>query len=272
MHARDMRSTQRQLTRLAGLLVLCAALVALGWHVRPHAEACAIAEDAGSSADSSATTTAPSPTPRPPLPLRMARIGDARQLIVATGSRIGSKTGTLQFFDWEHGAWVCKMTVPARFGRRGLMDGAHRREGNKTTPTGLWKMPAFAFGYSARPPAGTKLRYRRITKRSWWSSQRGRTYNTWVEAKRWRGERLYHVHPQYEFAISAGYNAKPNRSIYGRGSGIFLHVQGRGLTSGCVAISRGSMVRVVRMLDPAKHPAFAVGTLQRGSGTSIWAY
>jgi L,D-peptidoglycan transpeptidase YkuD (ErfK/YbiS/YcfS/YnhG family) len=202
----------------------------------------------------------------------MAKVGSARQLIVVTVGKLGDTTGTLQFFDYANGTWVCTMTVKAKLGKHGVMDGAHRWAGNKTTPTGLWSMPNQLFGNHARAPSGTKLRYRHITKKSWWSSKRGKTYNTWVEAKRWPGEHLYGVVPQYEYAISTGYNAKPNQSVYGRGSGIFLHVQGKGLTAGCVALSRADMLRICKLLDPSKHPAFAVGTLQRGARTSIWAY
>jgi L,D-peptidoglycan transpeptidase YkuD (ErfK/YbiS/YcfS/YnhG family) len=255
-------SSARALAAAAALLL---ALTAAGALSRPATPASALAAETSASADSSATTNAP-------LPLRMARIGDAKQLIVATGAKLGAKDGTLQFFDYENGAWVCTLTVPCRFGRHGLMDGTKRRAGNQTTPTGLWKMPNYVFGYRPKAPAGTTLRYVRITKRSWWSSKRGSTYNAWVEAKHWPGEYLYNVVPQYEYAINTGYNAKPNSSVYGRGSGIFLHIQGRGYTAGCVAIPRGSMWRVVKLLDASKRPAFAVGTLATGTPTSILAY
>jgi L,D-peptidoglycan transpeptidase YkuD (ErfK/YbiS/YcfS/YnhG family) len=252
---------------LSRLGVVLVALAMLGALAHAAAPVTAQAAETTPSVDSSATTSVT-------LPQQMAKVGDAKQLIVATGAKIGSKTGTLQFFDYVDGAWVCTMTVPARFGRRGLMDGGHRWAGNQTTPTGLWKMPSYVFGYRASAPAGTKARYVRITKKSWWSSKRGASYNGWVEARRWPGEYLYNVVPQYELAVSTGYNAKPNYSVYGRGTGIFLHINGRGssLTAGCVAISRADMIRVCKLLDPAKRPAFAVGTLQRGAKTSIWAY
>jgi L,D-peptidoglycan transpeptidase YkuD (ErfK/YbiS/YcfS/YnhG family) len=60
--------------------------------------------------------------------------------------------------------------------------------------------------------------------------------------------------------------------VFGRGTGIFLHVQGAGLTSGCVAISRANMIRVCKLLDHAKAPHFAIGTLRAGTATSIWSY
>lgn len=260
--ATDPRRTARVVATALALLAAALWLATLPAHPAP---AIAFAAETTPSADSSATTQVP-------LPLQMARIGDAKQLVIATCRKLGDTTGTLQFFDYENGAWACTLTVPCRFGRRGVMDGAHRWAGNKTTPTGLWKMPGYVFGYAKRLPAGATMRYVRITKRSWWSSRRGSTYNAWIESKRWPGEHLYNVVPQYEYAISTGYNAKPNQSVYGRGSGIFLHINGRGYTSGCVAVPRASMLRIVTLLDPAKRPAFAVGTLAKGTRTSIWAY
>jgi L,D-peptidoglycan transpeptidase YkuD (ErfK/YbiS/YcfS/YnhG family) len=255
--------TRRALLGMAVVAAFALAALALPRPLSPTR--LALAAETTPSAESSAST----PTL---LPDRMKSTGNAQQLIVATGLKLGSTTGTLQFFDYVDGAWECTMSVPCRFGKRGLMDGAHRWAGNKTTPTGIWQMPNYIFGTHRRALAGTRMRYRRITRKSWWSSKRGRTYNDWVEAKRWPGERLANAPVQYEYAISVGYNAKPNRVVVGRGSGIFLHIFGRGLTSGCVSISRADMIEVTMLLDPAKRPAFAVGTLATASPTGILAY
>ena len=60
--------------------------------------------------------------------------------------------------------------------------------------------------------------------------------------------------------------------MYGRGSGIFVHVFGRGYSAGCVSVSRAGMIRLLRALDPAKRPACAIGTTRRGTRTCIFAY
>ena len=202
----------------------------------------------------------------------MADTAGARQLIIAVGADLGSTTGTLQVYELTDDGWVRRLSVPARFGRHGLMDGTRRKAGNLTTPTGIWAMPNYMFGTHTRGPLGSNIGYRRLNSRSWWSSKKGSTYNIWVQAKHWTGEHIGGSRKAYEFAISTGYNAKPNLSVYGRGTGIFLHVRGPGLTSGCVSISRSNMIRVCRMLDRSKAPHFAIGTLQVGAPTSIWAY
>jgi len=214
----------------------------------------------------------PTATPALPLPLQMADTRGCEQLLIATAPLLSDTTGTLQVFELVNGTWVQRLSTPARFGKRGLIDGTKRRAGSLTTPTGIWAMPTYVFGTHAHAPSGTKMRYRRLTRRSWWSNKRGRTYNTWVEARRWKGEHIGLSPKAYEFAVSMGYNARPNPCVFGRGTGIFLHVRRPGLTAGCVAISRADMIRVCRLLDPKKRPHFAVGTLQAGTPTSIQAY
>jgi len=194
------------------------------------------------------------------------------QLIVVTCNKLGDTTGTLQVFNKVGGAWVATLTSPARLGLHGVMDGKKRKAGNKTTPTGIWAMPSYVFGTHKHAPAGTKMKYRRMDYRSWWSSKHGTTYNKWVEARHWTGEHIRLYTKSYEFAVSIGYNAKPNPMRYGRGTGIFLHVRGKGLTAGCVAVSRANMIRICKLLDRTKRPHFAIGTLQPGTSTSIWAY
>ena len=44
-----------------------------------------------------------------------------------------------------------------------------------------------------------------------------------------------------------------------RGSGIFLHVNGRGATTGCVSAPRRFLRMLVRHLDPAAVPVIAIG-------------
>jgi L,D-peptidoglycan transpeptidase YkuD (ErfK/YbiS/YcfS/YnhG family) len=256
-----LRCTCRAL--LAAVLLATAAMAAV--LLAPHVAAAA--------AFLPSPTLAPLPASETtPLPALMADTAGARQLLIATTTDLGDTTGTLQVFELVGGEWVQRMSVPARFGTHGLMDGTRRRAGNRTTPTGIWAMPDYMFGAHVRAPAGTRMKYKRLTWKSWWSSRRGKTYNTWVSARRWTGEHIGGSPKAYEFAVSTGYNALPNPNVFGRGTGIFLHVWGKATTAGCIAISRANMIRVCKLLDRGKNPHFAAGTLQPGTPTSIWAY
>jgi len=151
------------------------------------------------------------------------------------------------------------------------VDGTQRVAGSRTTPTGIWLLPGYVFGTHARP-AGTKMAYRRITRRSYWTDEWTARYNTWVETSTpVPGEHLYGIR-SYEYALSTGYNALPNEQVMGRGAAIFLHVNHTGYTAGCVSVSRTAMRRIFRLLDPRKHPRFAIGTTERGTPTSIYSY
>ena len=208
------------------------------------------------------------------VPERMTSRLNARLLVVVTGRTLGSRDGRLRLFRYRDGDWVRTLSVPARFGEHGLTDGRTRRAGTRTTPTGIWRLPGFAFGMHVHGPSGLLLAWRHITRRSWWSAERNATYNTWVETSRSvYGEHLADYPGPYEFAISSGYNAPPNPCVYGRGTAIFLHVIHRGYSGGCIMMPRADLVRLLRRLDPAARPACAVGTTRAGrTATSILAY
>lgn len=215
--------------------------------------------------------------PTPPLGMKRTLKG-SRQMVIMTGAKLGSTHGTLRIFNLTGGKWKQVMSVPCRFGTYGLIDGNKRKEGSRTTPTGIWWPGEWVWGWHKKAPSGTKMPYRQTTKNVWWSWERNSTYNTWVVSSRKRGgEHLVDIRIQYEFAISTGYNAPPNKVVQGRGTAIFLHVfdppyVNNGLSAGCIGVSRSNMIRVFRTLDPALKPSFAIGTEKNGTSTSIQAY
>jgi L,D-peptidoglycan transpeptidase YkuD (ErfK/YbiS/YcfS/YnhG family) len=215
--------------------------------------------------------------PVPPLGMRRTLPG-SRQMVVVTGAKLGSKDGKVRVYNLEGGRWKQVFSTPARFGSKGLVDGEKRREGSRTTPTGIWWPGDWVWGWHKKAPSRTKMPYRQTTKNVWWSYRRDSTYNTWVvSSKRIPGEHLIDVRVQYEYGFSSGYNAPPNRVVKGRGTAIFLHVfdppwYHGGYSAGCIGISRAAMIKVFRVLDPKLKPSFAIGTEEHGTSTSIEAY
>ncbi|MDR3685548.1 MAG: L,D-transpeptidase family protein [Coriobacteriia bacterium] len=206
------------------------------------------------------------------LPLGMASVlPGSKQLIVATGSKLGATYGTLRIFNLANGTWKQVLSAPARFGTYGLVDGTKRKQGSRMTPTGIWWPGAWVWGWHKSPPAGTSMPYRQTTTNVWWSDE-ANTYNQWVVSSRHvSGEHLVDVRIQYEYALSTGYNSPPNQVVHGRGTAIFLHVfdppdYHNGLSAGCVAIARADMIRVLQTMNPALKPSFAVGTEAAGAG------
>ena len=209
------------------------------------------------------------------MPDRLASLGGAKQLVIVTSASSKTRDGTIQVFDLGGtGNWTQVFSAPTRLGSNGLIPGTQRRQGSRMTPTGMWHLGSFAFGGHSKAPAGTRLAYRAITSDSYWSDVRGSTYNTWVESTRpVSGEHLADdARASYEFAADTGFNHAPDSSVFGRGSGIFIHVMHPGYTAGCVSLPRASMIRLLTILDPAKRPRCIIGTTDKGRPTSIWQY
>ncbi|MGW0823951.1 L,D-transpeptidase family protein [Streptomyces sp. NPDC002845] len=207
-----------------------------------------------------------------PLPDRMADTGGGTQLITAEAPRASSTTGTVTWWDRRDGRWLKAGSAPARFGAKGLVEGRSRKQGTNTTPTGLYGLP-FAFGIE-KAPAGTTAPYRRVRQNSWWCQDNdSRSYNRWTEprpadCRAPEAEHLVSYGTQYAYAYVIGFNyAKPVR---GRGAGIFLHVNGRGATAGCVSVPTDAMRRILDWADPRRHPHIAIGTT--GGATAITRY
>jgi len=242
-------------------------------------------ESPSSTASSSAATAPTHPVPAPKgagraaPPLSMAGVlPGSRQVIVATGATLGATGGTLRVYNLGSHGWKRALSAKCRFGTHGLVDGMSRKQGTRTTPTGIWWPGTFAWGWHATPPSGTLLPWRQTTDSTWWSDESGPTYNTWVDSTQHvSGEHLIDAKVQYEYALSTGYNAKPNTVVEGRGTAIFLHVfdppdYNGGLSAGCVTLSRSDMIRVLRAIDPARKPCFAIGTEATGTPSAITSY
>ncbi|MEU9593592.1 L,D-transpeptidase family protein [Streptomyces sp. NPDC048193] len=211
------------------------------------------------------------PAPRP-LPARMADTGGGTQLITAVAPGTGSTTGTVTWWDRRGGQWVETGSAPARFGAEGLADGATRTQGTDTTPTGLYDLP-YAFGIQAAPP-GTAYAYRPVRQDSWWCQDNAsRAYNRWTEprpadCRATEAEHLITYPAQYAHALVVGFNY--HRPVRGRGAGIFLHVNGRGATAGCVSVPADAMRRILRWARPGARPHIAIGT--SGGATAVTRY
>jgi L,D-peptidoglycan transpeptidase YkuD (ErfK/YbiS/YcfS/YnhG family) len=215
-------------------------------------------------------------------PTRLAHTGDARQLLVVVGT--GGSHATLHAYQREGPGW--REVVPpmaARIGYGGWAWAAKRVQDTGTTPIGTFPLTE-AFGLGADP--GSRLPYRRVGKHDYWVGDRGdpRTYNLWepaaVSGRTWRtgqSERLSSFPIQYEFAVVVDFNrpapatvvwnaahheyVTSRPSAVGRGSAIFLHVNGRGSTAGCVSVSRSHLAGILRWLDPAAHPRIVMAPL-----------
>ncbi|MBO1331696.1 L,D-transpeptidase [Streptomyces sp. VRA16 Mangrove soil] len=208
-----------------------------------------------------------------PLPARMADTGGGSQLITAEAPRASATSGTVTWWDRRpDGRWVEAGSAPARFGAKGLVAGTHRKQGTNTTPAGLYGLP-FAFGNKAAP-GGTSVAYKRVRGTSWWCQDNdSRSYNRWTQprpadCRAAESEHLADYATQYAYALVIGFNY--DKPVRGRGAGIFLHVNGRAATAGCVSVPQDAMRRIMTWVKPGRAPHIAIGTT--GGATALTRY
>jgi L,D-peptidoglycan transpeptidase YkuD (ErfK/YbiS/YcfS/YnhG family) len=188
----------------------------------------------------------------------------AQQLVTVAASSYRTTYASVTL--WRRtadGCWT-KTAGPwrGRVGRNGLAD--RRREGDGTTPTGV-----FGFGpvvYGLDPDPGVRYRYHRLVCGDWWDGDSASpTYNTFRHVRCGTtpsfgggSEALWTVSPAYGHFAFIEYNVRPTEP--GRGSAIFLHQDTGSATNGCVSLPTARLVRLLRWLRPQGAPVIAIGT------------
>ena len=173
----------------------------------------------------------------------------------------------LGFWTMQDGRWRRLYDVrDGRIGYGGLARPQHRVQGSGTTPLGTYGLVS-TFGTHAADPRA-RLPHHRIRRGDHWvqdnaSEHYNRLRNQRQGGFRWwlpasdpdSSERLTDYRRQYEWSIVTDFNVEQVRH---RGAGIFLHVNGRGATSGCVSAPRRFIRALVRLLDPARVPVIGI--------------
>jgi L,D-peptidoglycan transpeptidase YkuD (ErfK/YbiS/YcfS/YnhG family) len=207
----------------------------------------------------------------------------APSAVVLDGVRVHLRTGTEQVVTVNHtrghrarvtfwrltdAGWMRRFaTSDGRIGYGGLVPGKQRRQGTGTTPLGSYRLP-WAFGFQESRDSW-RLRYRAVERGDYWvQDNASRHYNRYRNRAqggfRWwlpaghpnSSERLTDFRRQYDLSIVIDYNRGQVRH---RGAGIFLHMNGRGATAGCVSAPRRFIQKAMGALDPELVPVIAVG-------------
>lgn len=187
---------------------------------------------------------------------------------VITVNHTGGHHARVTLWRLAGGRWEQRLQAQdGRIGYGGLVPGDRRRQGTGTTPLGTYPLP-WAFG-THEADERWDLGYRTIRRGDFWvQDNRSAYYNRYRNQRdggfRWwlpssdinSSERLTDYRQQYEWSIVIGYNTEQVRY---RGSGIFLHVNGRGATAGCVSAPRAFIRTLMRRLDPDLDPLIAIG-------------
>ena len=205
--------------------------------------------------------TPPSTATAPLLVTRIAGIGGAQQVVVVATNGASSSTATVTAYERGATGWT-QVFGPwfSYIGRGGVAPAGAKREGDGRTPSGVFGFD-FMFGVDANP--GVRFAFRRITGPNivWDDDPASANYNEWVDdttASAGASPEPMDTTPSYLYGAVIAYN---DTRTPGLGSGIFLHVSHGSPTHGCVSLSEGELLDVLRWLDPARSPRIAIGTV-----------
>ena len=229
------------------------------------AKAAAPAARPGAGSSSSRPTSTRSSAPPPAtvpqgvaLPLGVDP-GSSTQVVTVVAASSASTTAKLT--AWERGpsGWTPVLgPVTARVGSAGV---GRASETSTRTPAGTFTLTE-AFGRAGDP--GTALSYRVVDGNDWWVSDvTSPLYNRYAQCapstcpfNESVSENLYATGPVYDQAVVIDYN---RGGTPGAGSGFFLHISNGAPTAGCVAIDAGSLVTLMRWLEPSARPIISIG-------------
>lgn len=172
-----------------------------------------------------------------------------------------SQEGHMHLFERSdtHSVWKkVQEDISVSLGRNGLVWSKDKKEGDGKSPAGVFQLGA-VFGrnlhlWDLKMPAFELYEDTEAV-----DDPRSRYYNTIVRRSTiplpdWQSsEKMWHE-PLYALGIVVHHNF-PNVAS-GNGSAIFIHIRNPDApeTSGCTALARTDLERLVRWLDPAKQP------------------
>jgi L,D-peptidoglycan transpeptidase YkuD (ErfK/YbiS/YcfS/YnhG family) len=189
--------------------------------------------------------------------------GAATQLITVETANTRTTFASLRLWQRTSSCWTPASSAwRARVGRNGVSD--HKREGDGTTPAGMYRIGPVAYGLAPNP--GTRLAYHRLTCGDWWDEDpRSPTYNNFRHVAcgtrpsfAGASEALWRATVAYQRFAVIQYNA--TTIVPGRGSAIFLHDDTGRPTNGCVSLPPAELDRTLRWLRPAPAALIVIGT------------
>ena len=191
-----------------------------------------------------AATAAPGVSPN-----GMRGLSGVSQVIEISADGMATTHATARTYRRVGKRWrVVHQAMPARLGWAGLSHAATRVAGDGTTPIGDY---GFVFDFGSRADPGVEgFEWRHLRRGDCWTGTRA-DYNRWVERTPCapEDEDLWlNAGRAYRYAAVMDFNY--DRPVFGRGSGIFLHVSTHSPTEGCVSLPERDLLGVLRWMRP----------------------
>ncbi len=143
----------------------------------------------------------------------------------------------------------------AVIGRNGVASVGRKKEGDLKTPAGFFPIGE-AFGFH---PLAVKMDYKYITAADKFIDDvNSKHYNQWVTGSTKAQSYENMLIPPYMYGAIVNYNMNP--IIRGAGSAIFIHLWTTPYTStsGCIALEKKSVLKILHWLDKKQYPHILV--------------
>lgn len=166
---------------------------------------------------------------------------EAEVLVIVEGS--ADKTAVVTAYEKKDNKWTTVFATQGNIGHGGM--NKNRREGDKSTPVGIWMMNT-PFG---QKPAqeGFPSNYIRVNDSAYvWSDDTNKLVHD--PSGKIKGERIgtSGYAGYYDYAIDAGYNIN---NVKGKGTALFIHCQGSqpAPSAGCIKIPKENMIELMKL-------------------------
>ncbi len=211
---------------------------------------------------------------------------DCGQLLVSVANSWDSYRAEMWCFSKTEEGWIATRAepIPVLFGKNGMAwgkglwpkdpEGRLKREGDRRTPAGLFKIGT-VFGYDSSIPGGGSYPYNQVDRwDAWVDDPKNPYYNRHFEASpsnkpAWfESQRMRLGDYAYRYKIEVCHNDAP--PVPGYGSAIFFHVR-RGAdrpTHGCTTMTEANLVRVIRCLKEDQNPHYIA--LPKADYKQLW--
>ncbi len=192
----------------------------------------------------------------------LASTGSARQVITVESPAADTTVATVELWQRSGRCWTPAGGPWSGYIGYGGFSG-HKREGDGTTPVGIYGIGPVMYGNA--PDPGVRYAYHDLVCGDWWDEDpRSAEYNTF---QHWQcgqtppfgggSEALWTETAAYPSFAVVDYNTDP--VVAGAGSAIFVHASTGGPTAGCVSVPLQDLDRLLRWLDPGDSPAIVMG-------------
>ena len=126
-----------------------------------------------------------------------------------------------------------------------------KKEGDLTTPKGVFKLGPLYFRKDRIKSIKSKLRKKIIKKNmGWCNDSQSKKYNREINFPfQYSAEKLFRKDRCYDIFINVKYNQSPVKK--GKGSAIFLHLTNKKYkpTKGCIAVLKKDLLKILPLLD-----------------------